>query len=368
MPQRFGNTADAPDEQPQRFGSAEDARIPDEIKPKSAPGFFDMAQRAGGRVAHNIGETVSGLASALTTNPATTFENMRQGTKGALDRMDKAQGLRKIAPALGAIPIVGPAAEQFAGDIQEQNYPEAFGDAASALTIAKAPKIIPKVAEVAANTGGKVLQMASKPAVLGTAGYVAGHTIGKELGIPWYLSGPAGAAGGRALGKYLNKPGEPIKPPMASTEVAAPVPSVEYPPLEGVPYDKLPPHLQRIVRDSMGTPQMQAPNPKVMPPAAEPRPPEYYGVQAKPTIGAPPEGVSVNPEAAGEILKRVEHPPFAESRPLPKAKRARELERAKELTKDAGDSGVSQAAVDRLKPNAPAFEAAWKLRQSMGGK
>lgn len=182
-------------------------------KPKEAPDFFDMAQRAGGRVAHNIGETVSGLASALTTNPATTFESMRQGTKGALDRMDKAQRLRKIAPALGAIPIIGPAAEQFAGDIQEQNYPEAFGDAASALTIAKAPKIIPKVAEGV----GKVARIATKPAVLGPLGAGVGALAGHASEVPYggYAGMGAGGYIGRELGKYLNKP----KPALPIAEV-----------------------------------------------------------------------------------------------------------------------------------------------------
>lgn len=103
-----------------------------------APEPDNAVLRAGGRMATNLNPFPL-VEAAL--SPVQTAKSMFNYTGDALDRMDQAKGFRKIAPAMGAVPIVGPMLEQFAGDVQEGNIPEAIGDAAAMVLPFKAPRI-----------------------------------------------------------------------------------------------------------------------------------------------------------------------------------------------------------------------------------
>jgi hypothetical protein len=377
---RFGNTADAPAEQSQRFGGVEDARVPDEIKSKaqaSPPSAGGMVSQTLGRMKDNLIDAPVNLAveefkkitpvqvmggpAGLLGPPAMRMaKGMYDYTGGALDRMDQAKGLRKIAPAMGAVPVFGPGLEQFAGDVQEGNWPEAIGDAASMLLPFKVPKIARAgagaVERVAPIVKAKVKGAAQGAAEVGlhrysTAG-VAGAAAGqllRALGVPgagYEVGGLVGAAVPALRGAWRGaRAAQPPAPPIPyrapsglTSQVPGTVsnipkfegqaakgtvageaqPTMKPPRQQGKPvadsFDALPESVKQRLEETrasdagkVATPSMPAPRPAG--PMVAPRGPEYYGVTGKvpetPTTPATAidtvTGQALKPTGSGEF-------------------------------------------------------------------
>ena len=359
--------------------------------------------RAVGRVASNLNPIP--MAEAL-MSPGATAKNMFGYTRGALDRMDQAQGLRKIAPALGAVPIAGPMLEQFAGDVQEGNIPEAIGDAVSMVLPFKIPRIaraatsaVRRTAPAVAETVGTATRGHGAGLMAG-GGAVAGGTLGHMTGIPG-AEAVGAAAGGRmglALGRRMMK-SAPEPPPLPEVPLAGEAPSAAE--QLGKRFDEFFEQRQRPIPEVSGTPTQNAPKPRpqapqpapvqsttaaastTVTPVAEAKPipfdrsklppdpvkgtPEYMrGLEAlaarrrMPTVPIPmvEPTVSVPASAAEQLVQRVEHPPFAKTAPFSPSRAARQQKRFE-------PAPVSKSALDRLKDNPKALKAAAKLKKAM---
>ncbi len=331
-----------------------------ETEESPAPGVIStmaaQASRAVGTAASDIA-SIPGAAYGAIRHPIDTATNAFKATSDAVGRTREAFGKGNYGEAaksaLGAVPVVGPAAETIARDATEGRIPEAVGHIGAAYLASKAPGLVRKAPAMADAAMERVPQgFGINPDVRAGATKMAAGAAAAEV-LPGPLKWPARSmgiySGARQMGRGILKPdaaaqeavGElpTIKPPVAETSGMVKPPAVFGDP-EG--FAKLPQNVQDAIMRGE-SPASAAPKPSV---PYTPRTMESYGVT--PTIGTPrPSAPTISVPAAGaaDVVERVEHPPFAKDRPFPTSQKIREQTPAP-TTPDRADY---EARVQRLK-------------------
>jgi len=181
------------------------AQTPIADQPASVSGVLhtmgDQAKRFMGAAAETLNP--ANVVHAV-IHPADTAHAAFGATVDALDRFDAAKqkgDWKEAATSLaGAVPMLGPAAEQVIREIEEGKHAEAMGHAAGLRLSFEAGKVVPKILEtgskVAAPSAEGMYASALKPSTAATAPAPAGLVqTGLSHGIPVSAAGAEKLAG-----------------------------------------------------------------------------------------------------------------------------------------------------------------------------
>jgi len=205
-------------EQPRSFGGV-------------ASTMYDQASRAVGTAASDLGSIPGGLYNTI-RHPIDTATNAFKATSDAVGRTREAFGKGNYGEAaksaLGAVPVMGPAAETVARDATEGRIPEAVGHIGAAYLASKVPTLVRKAPAMADAAMERVPQgFGINPDVRAGAAKMAAGAAAAEV-LPGPLKWPARSmgiySGARQMGRGI------LKPDAAAQEAVGELPTFTPPP------------------------------------------------------------------------------------------------------------------------------------------